>query len=158
MESLVWIDRLWLQQHPDTPKLYDSGIRYEPEFNIERWQDIPSTIKRGYGDCDDLSTWLIAEYREQGVDAKPWVKWAWKKDGSVLFHALVKLPDRYIYMPYEAKDRFTGNGGRYEVRKIEGPIEDPSLRLGMRHWRDYGCSDECKAAGENRPYDLKKKG
>jgi hypothetical protein len=57
--------------------------------------------------CDDLAPWRCAELREAGEPAK--IRVQWKRDartGQKLFHIL--------------------------VRRADGSIEDPSLKLGMR--------------------------
>lgn len=112
LESLTRIDQKYLLEHPDTPKLYDAGVVYRPEFGTEEWQDIPTTLKRGYGDCEDLSTHRSAEIRNEGHSciSKPYIRWQYR-NGAPRFHALVELCD--------------------------GSIEDPSLKLGMRKWNDY---------------------
>lgn len=89
------------------------GIYYlaEPDGRDD-WQDIPDTLERGNGDCEDLATWRCAELRVRlGVDADLGIT---KSDmplqsGAALvtmYHIVVVLPD--------------------------GAIEDPSRRLGMR--------------------------
>ena len=51
----------YLEQHPHTPRLYQSGVRYEEEPpGRDEWQDIPDTIARRTGDCEDLAAWRIA--------------------------------------------------------------------------------------------------
>lgn len=111
LEALTRIDQVYLRSHPDTPRLYDSGVIYQPEFGTEDWQDIPTTKKRGWGDCEDLAAWACAERREyDNIPAKPHLRWQ-LHNGVYRFHALVLLPDMNI--------------------------EDPSMRLGMGKWREY---------------------
>lgn len=106
LDSLVAINRLHLHRSPGFyPPLYESGVRYQAEpLGREDWQDIPETIFRGEGDCEDLACWRVAELQEQGIDARPELT---RKDlGAVtLYHVAVRLPN--------------------------GSIEDPSRRLGM---------------------------
>jgi hypothetical protein len=119
LEANVLVNQLYLRTH-HVPPLYRSGIRYMeeppsgamvgpngPMLRIEDFALIPVIIERGWGDCDDLSPWRIAELREAGERAK--VRIQWKKHpetGQKLFHVV--------------------------VRREDGSIEDPSLKLGMR--------------------------
>jgi hypothetical protein len=113
LEALTESNVEYLRARPRTPWLYKSGIYYlaEPDGRDD-WQDIPDTLERGNGDCEDLATWRCAEWRvRQGVDAQLGIT---KSDmplqsGAALvtmYHIVVVLPD--------------------------GTIEDPSRRLGMR--------------------------
>lgn len=92
----------WLRQHPDTPDLYASGVRYSRQSGIERFLSIPRVLAQGDGDCDQLAPWRAAELRvRRGIKALPEVK----RMEANLFHVFVRLP-----------------GGR---------VEDPSAHLGM---------------------------
>jgi len=105
MEGLVRANQIWLAHYPNTPRLYDSKVIYRPEVGTEEWQDIPTTIERGWGDCEDLACWLCAERRMyDGLDAKPFITWR-KEPSGTIYHVTVMLPD--------------------------GTIEDPSRSLGM---------------------------
>jgi hypothetical protein len=107
MEALTQINISWLKQHPETPTIYDSGVVYKfVPGEIDYWMDIPSIVRDGGADCEDLACWRVAELRHAGVNARPYIRWKKKNDSSYLYHALVWWP-----------------GGR---------IEDPSLALGMR--------------------------
>lgn len=54
------------------PPLYSGRIRYlrEPPRR-EDWQAALETFARGYGDCEDLVAYRLAELRAQGIDAQP---------------------------------------------------------------------------------------
>lgn len=107
MEGLVQANCQWLKAYPKTIRLYNSPVVYRPEVDTEDWQDIPTTIERGYGDCEDLACWRCAELRVfEGTSATPFIMWRDGPNGAI-YHALVKLPD--------------------------GRIEDPSRAKGMRH-------------------------
>jgi hypothetical protein len=110
LEVLAQVNQAYLAEHPETPSLYDSGIRYVPEEGTEEWQDIPTNIERGSGDCEDLAAHITAEMRNKGTPAKPYLRWQIRK-GSYRMHALSQFPD--------------------------GSIEDPSLKLGMADYADY---------------------
>lgn len=64
LEALTIANVAYLLGHPRTPLLYESGVRYlaEPPGRDE-WQDIPDTLARGNGDCEDLACWRVAELR-----------------------------------------------------------------------------------------------
>ena len=122
-KALVKVNQIYLASHPDTIQLYDSDVVYQPEFGTEEWQDIPTTLERGFGDCEDLAAYRVAELRNQGIKANPHIRWR-MVDGSYRFHALVKWPDTHEW-----------KSGRRVL--VKGRVEDPSLRLGMRKWSGF---------------------
>ena len=103
LEALSQVDKIWLELHPETPPLYQSGVVYEMEKG-ELFRDIPTLMEDGVGDCDCLASWRVAELQAIGVNARPYIKWR-KVGQQWIYHALVALPG--------------------------GQIEDPSLALGM---------------------------
>jgi hypothetical protein len=129
LEALCQIDEWQLAKTGPYPSLYSSGVVYqaEPEGQ-EDWCDIPTVLAQGWGDCEDLACWRVAEYRRMGIHAVPYIKWKhipyaelvmlaqtgqWvpppsgiPHDGIILIHVMVQLPD--------------------------GSIECPSARLGMK--------------------------
>jgi hypothetical protein len=123
MEAMCAIDLLHLRQR-HYPKLYESGVVYRREDGTENWLDIPSVIKAGWGDCEDLVFWRVAELRKDGVKAAPFAKWR-RLNGVYKYHALVRR-----YGP--GRDQF----GRL-INSNEW-LEDPSRRLGMNGPADDG--------------------
>lgn len=113
LRALTLADIDYLRHHPETPLLYQSGVRYEEEpIGQEDWQDIPTTLELGYGDCEDLCCWRAAEYHVRfGVPAWPTFVWRHKPNGGLLYHIQVRIPGK--------------NGA-------PDSVEDPSRRLGMR--------------------------
>jgi hypothetical protein len=119
LEALVVIDQLYLRTHR-CPPLYRSGVRYREEppnhaklgheasaAKVEDFSAIPAILERGWGDCDDLSPWRVAELREAGEPARIRIQWKRHPEtGQKFYHVL--------------------------VRRADGSIEDPSLKLGMR--------------------------
>lgn len=93
----------WLREHPETPPLYQSGVRYvEQPIGVEQFKPIPLVLAAGQGDCNQLAPWRAAEIRvRNGIKALPEVK----QMGPKLFHVFVRLPN--------------------------GEVEDTSARLGM---------------------------
>jgi hypothetical protein len=106
--ALMHVDELYLRAHPETPPLYQTGVRYQEEPpGQEDWQDIPTTIALKIGDCEDLACWRAAELRvKYGIQAVPTFVWKKRANGGYLYHILVRHPD--------------------------GRVEDPSRALGMR--------------------------
>lgn len=107
VKTLIVSDRLYLQAHPHTPKLYAAGIRYLREGpDSENYQNIPRTLELRTGDCEDLAAWRIAELQEAGEDC----------------HLVVREYD-------EPKDE---TDYHLLVGRADGSVEDPSAILGMR--------------------------
>jgi hypothetical protein len=108
LDALCAIDMLYLQAHPEVPDLFKSGVRYAEEpAGQEDWQDIPTTLGLGIGDCEDLACWRAAELNVRyGIKARPCFTFKVRPNGGYLYHIQVRYPD--------------------------GRIEDPSRTLGMR--------------------------
>lgn len=107
-EGMTATNAIWLQNHPEAPKLYNSGVRYQREGSPELWFDVAGILAHGYDDCEGLACWRAAELRNQGYSARPVLREYKKADGGRLYHCLV------------------------EVDTPDGPMyDDPSARLGM---------------------------
>ena len=89
--KLVEYDEAYLAEYPDTPKLYDSGVRCVRQ--LEGVSDIGSCIVRGEGDVDSLCAWRVAELRRQGIKAEVVLVQVPRPDGGVTFTCRVRLPD-----------------------------------------------------------------
>jgi hypothetical protein len=113
LEALTLANVFFLARYPHTPNLYESGVRYEQEPDgRDDWQDIPDTLQRRNGDCEDLASWRMAELRAR-----------WRDRGS-RFHITVEdIPNRagQLVTTYHIA-----------IRLPDGRIEDPSRILGMR--------------------------
>jgi hypothetical protein len=120
LEALCKINEGHLEQRR-YPPLYEAGVRYEREQGTEEWLDIPSVIDAGWGDCEDLACWRVAELRKQGVRAGPYVRYR-LVDGVFHYHALVQL-----YRPQLVRE-----GGCLVERLVPAGLDDPSRKLGMR--------------------------
>lgn len=97
---------VYLQLHPDTVPLYDSGVYYQEEkMGHEDFFDIPEILYQGYADCEDLSAWRVAEYWSVGQYADPIVTYDLYDNGDILFHVRVQTqygiedPSRVLGMP-----------------------------------------------------------
>jgi hypothetical protein len=104
VRALCAYNVLWLQRHPETPNVYESGIRYGNQpLGVERFKPIPLLLRESFADCDQLAPWRAAEIRvREHVKALPEVK----QFGPSLFHVFVRYPG--------------------------GKAEDVSAHLGMR--------------------------
>jgi len=111
LEALTTANIAYLFAHPHTPELYASGVRYEEEPpGRDEWQDIPDTIARRTGDCEDLACWRVAELRVKGARRT--------KHGVTVS----QIPDA------RGKPVTT-----FHIRVVHenGEVEDPSRILGM---------------------------
>jgi hypothetical protein len=111
VETLARANEAYLLDHPRTPALYKSGVRYQreerPNDEPERWQGIAEIIREGHGDCEDLAAWLIAQIRNRG--------------GIALPHVVQSRP---------------GRDGRWHImvkalKREKWVLLDPSRKLGM---------------------------
>lgn len=73
LEALTVQDVRYLRAHPRTPRLYNSGIRWQMEGvnpctgrPAEHFATIPEVLAQGWGDCEDLACWRAAELRLMG--------------------------------------------------------------------------------------------
>lgn len=111
VELLTQLDEIYLRENPQTPGLYQSGVRYELMPQTEYWLEIPWALafaRAGHGvDCKTLAAWRTAELRvrEGQPGARP------------------------VLSEY-----YSANEHVYHVRvqRQDGTIEDPSALLGMR--------------------------
>ena len=108
IESAVMVNIATLRKFPQIPSLYQSGVRYrkEPE-GVEDVCDIEEILRRGWADCAMLVAYRIAELRvREGERATMRFKWMRRPNTKKrFFHVL--------------------------VRRADGRVEDPSIRLGM---------------------------
>lgn len=91
-DSLALANLQWLKTHPETPSVYDSGIRYVEDKGQDDWCDIPEVIRRGYGDCDDINAWRLGELLFRGIECKAGVD-VTRSENDVTYHTFVVYPD-----------------------------------------------------------------
>lgn len=97
--GLVALNRYVLRRSP-LPPIYESGVVYKPETRRpEEWRTADVIYASGYGDCEDLASWRVAELQLAGEPAKVKVV----RTGVRRFHAI--------------------------VQRVNGAIEDPSKKL-----------------------------
>ena len=92
LKALTLCDVAYLRANPQVPLLYQSGVHYEEEPpGQEDWQDIPTTLSLGYGDCEDLCCWRAAELQvRSGIAAWPYFIWRRRPRGGLLYHIQVR--------------------------------------------------------------------
>lgn len=113
LDALTMADVAYLLAEPHTPNLYESGVRYvEEPAGRDEWQDIPDTIERRTGDCEDLAAWRVAELRVR-----------FNEPEATHRITVDELPD--------GQGRLVTTYHIAVLRK-DGSTEDPSRRLGMR--------------------------
>ncbi len=90
LRCLIDLNILWLQQYPNTPALYDSGVYYS---RTTVWDTIPALYARGYGDCKSLTAARIAElWLTMNIHTIPVFRFDTQADGT-MFHILVMMLD-----------------------------------------------------------------
>lgn len=87
------------------PPLYSTPVLYRPEPDAdmeEEYADALTCYRRGWGDCDDLAAWRVAELQNEGVDAELLFRAYPVRAGERrLVHCLVRLPERWPGAPTE---------------------------------------------------------
>ena len=107
-----------LVRHPLKP-FYSYGIRYRPEPKeslAEEWVDPYVVCERGFGDCDDMVIWRLAEiFNESG----------YKAGGNVQRIGLSAWPCVY----------WQEDTGNYHVliRHLDGRREDPAKLMHKKY-------------------------
>ena len=116
VRALARANEVYLRVCPNTPGLYSSGVKYQREPNAGQYEEfaaIPTVLNRGWGDCDDLVAWRVAEYRQ--VLKRPADVMIYWRPKTNVFHLQVR------YWP-SADARRSGH---------PGDVEDPSRLCGM---------------------------
>lgn len=117
LDLLTKLDVDYLREHPETPSIYRSGVRYIPEPpGHEQWLAVPGVLAMGGSVCHSLACWRTAELIVRGEPAR--AKWSsvQRPDGSMLYHI------RVLRGPNTRSAQYP-----------QGRIEDPSAALGMEN-------------------------
>lgn len=94
VEALAYADLELLSE--ETPSLYTSGVVYREEpGGRDDWDTWPIVLARGWGDCEDLAAWRLAELWDQGHDDAT----AHVIITDTDYHAVVQLGDGSIEDP-----------------------------------------------------------
>mgnify|MGYP006862971961 CR=1 FL=1 len=112
LRGVVLVNRIYMRMYR-IPRLYsrEANIRFRREpwqaKGLEEFATCLTVLRRGWGDCDDLAPYRVAELQEAGdPDADLRIYWRRDDDGvPKIFHV--------------------------QVRHGNGQIEDPSRYLGM---------------------------
>lgn len=101
LEGLIALDRIQIRRSPrPIPTLYASGVRYQREARNpdgtrkEDWRTIAELLGYRFGDCEDLAAYRVAELRERGINASPWIT----RHGKT-WHVRVRHPNGEIEDP-----------------------------------------------------------
>lgn len=103
--SEIGVLRQFLESHHAPPTVREALEVLDRKVGGEVFREIPRIIENGGGDCDNVAAWRVAELRELGIRADPYITWRRRPDGGMTYHVIVYWPD--------------------------GTSEDPSLLLGM---------------------------
>lgn len=113
LDCLTSINLGYLRNH-SVPHLYRAGVVYG---RTKLWEPIPAILARGYGDCKSLTPWLLAQYKREGVEARPVFRWIKNPmTGATDFHILVErlLPNGTLV--FEDPSRVLGMGANENAR------------------------------------------
>ncbi len=116
LECLVQIN-VALMRSQKFPDLYSTHVRYRQEpLGEENWRDAAIILQTGFGDCEDLAAYRVAELRvKYGIQARCIFRWK-------TFELETKAGKRWVKL-YHILVGVEKNGVLL--------IEDPSKRLGM---------------------------
>ena len=117
LRGVVSVNRA-LMRKLDLPPLYDADVVFKREpwrKGIEEFADALTVFRRGWGDCDDLCPYRVAELQERGCK-----RWGLPRDPKAGFR---------LYWRYDERGR--PRLYHVQVRHGNGFIEDPSRYLGM---------------------------
>jgi hypothetical protein len=130
LEALIEANCEYLRLHPRTPLLYQSGVYYQAEPDgRDEWQDIPDTLARGNGDCEDLACWRVAELRER-YGQKTVTAGLTKSDMPLQSGAALVTMFHIVVIHY--RPGFCTSGRLYCQPETIERVEDPSRLLGMQ--------------------------
>lgn len=108
LEGLARVNGLILAKNPHLPPIYAAGVKFAA-IPHDNWRTAARIATEGWGDCEGLSSWRVAELRAgRGTDAvvDPAARVGCYHTGPRKYHAIVIRGD--------------------------DAIEDPSVLLGMR--------------------------
>jgi len=95
LELVVQANMKFLREHPEAPRFFESGVRYQlDDSDTNEWLTIPQILERGWGDCDQLAPWFAAELRLQGYSGVKvrLVKPSARPEDERVRHAVVYCP------------------------------------------------------------------
>ena len=143
LEALVWINRLYLQQHPETPLIYQSGIKYivPEQFEKAHLPEVAAVreylTKKGASEDVQAAFKMIADQMGAGEHFRDIPQILANGGGdcdNVASWRAAELRELGIdAKPYITWRRREDGGTTYHVIVLwpDGSSEDPSLLLGM---------------------------
>ncbi|WP_394827738.1 hypothetical protein [Pendulispora albinea] len=113
LDELVTSNVAWLREHPETPWLYESGVRYRKKIHDAPWEGIGRLLQCGEADGPELVAWRIAELREREMES-----------ASVPFIEVTSILPAPADPDWDALQ--IGATVYVAVQRIDGYIEHPS--------------------------------
>lgn len=111
--NLAQMNRAGLPEgkYPVIQAIQNGSIRYrraDPEEHWQTWSELVDPVYggvRGYGDCEDLASAVVAELVYNGIPARTYVY----RSGGKLYHVVVKT-DRWGLLDPSRAAGMEGNG------------------------------------------------
>lgn len=131
---LTKVNIRYLHANPNTPLIYQSGVRYlEEPPGEENWRDIPTCLNERNGDCEDLACWRAAEVNfRYKIPAYPIFTHRVLDNGTLMYHIRVFYPKSQMFPEghYEDPSRILGMGGPDRTVNF-GSLLNNLLGIGM---------------------------
>lgn len=118
-----------LEERPDLPLLYESGVRYEREYP-EAWLDYLAMLEQGHEDCDGLAAARAGELLARGWRAMS------PEDGGYALAMRLQPESIPAWVVLRTRGQHGAKAGMYHCVVLYRVGEtwwrdDPSARLGM---------------------------
>jgi hypothetical protein len=106
----------------------------------ERFRDFGRLLERGSGDCDNIACARVAELRQAGIKADPYMTHRFRLDGGTTYHALVLWPPfgNVTYRTSEDPSLLLGMGGEARAKDRAEEIRKNAERCDII--RKYGVA------------------
>ena len=89
LDCMIEMNKGYLRLHPETPGLYQSGVKYA---RTTLWEPIPALYARRMGDCKSLACARVAELQMKRVPCEAVFRFYTHPNGVKDFHILVQTP------------------------------------------------------------------
>lgn len=138
LEGLIAINEEHMDNGLGFPPLYQSGIKYRPEKNSEKWLSIRQVYAQGHGDCEDLTGIRCAELRSSGLDegARAYIY----QTGPKRWHAVVLRSDGVIEDPTKILKRMEKASKKAQVNTMDGEKNNMLGFWGGNYADPYGTA------------------
>lgn len=162
LEALVWIDRIYLQEHPETPLLYQSGVRYKLPAQFEKESMPEVATVRDYLDRTGAAKSVVDAFKqladsvgsgEHFRDIPRIIENGGGDCDNLASWRVAELREHGISCrPFITWRQRPDGGTTYHVQVFydaDGSSEDPSLLLGMGSpHREVDRQEEERKLGE----------